>query len=103
MKNELYAVIQIIFLFGTTMWLAGFNKKGRTRRSFVSFIATVWAMSSMALAAAIIVAYPKAIAYSSLGTALLTGIPFCAACWCKGNVAELGRKIRSGWCKLNHC
>lgn len=101
-------IIQIVALFATAYKLGGFQKRKRRYRFFVSLAAALWAGICAALGVAMIIKFPQAIDYSNAYTAVLAGVSWAAAYWCKGNVAELGRMVKARYFKLKcsftgHC
>lgn len=88
------ATIQVSLLVATTIELARFSGCGQTYRPFISTIAAVWAGLSLALAVHMLTSWSVAVTDTCLckfGVALVSA---ALVFWGRGNVAEIGRKLR---------
>lgn len=91
------ATIQITALFFSALVLAKYSPSRDCRyRPGISFIASCWAGSCVALAVAMLLQWPEALDRTNGITAMLSGASAVFAWTCKGNVAELFRQFRRG-------
>lgn len=91
------ATIQITALLFSALALAKYSpREGSRYRPGISFIASCWAGSCVALAVAMLLQWPEALDRTNGITAVLSGISAVSAWTCKGDVAELFRMFQRG-------
>lgn len=83
--------LQVSLLVATALQIAKFNKSGLQYRPVISIVAATWAGLSLALAVHMMTSWTSEACYWKFA---ITIASFGLVYWCRGNVAELGRKLR---------
>ncbi len=88
------STVQIVLLLATALKLSAFDKTHHSYRPCISFLASCWAGSCLAVAVAIAFKFPERVGVIDVLGCVAAAAGCTAAYWVNGNVAELLRMMR---------